>query len=457
MIFHFSKAATSLRARLVLIPAVFLMLGIVIAIVVKLSDARERIAAETASGLTIGGHLIEYALEDIRFSADPEIALNRLKIELSHVRHIRLGYRPSPNAPIAVEQVPSRAQDTPPWLINLFAPHRDVKIFPVDFHGEHRGDLALITEPADEGSEVWGELVFLISLLSAVSGGIILLTWLAVNYTLRPLNELVDGLARLGRGQFNGVSTIRVAELASVGEQFNKLAKSLGRTEADNRLLIERLMSIQESERKELARELHDEFGASLFGIRASASYVQKVARSDGPPEPRFTKIAERADAISSLADTIQRHNYQILERIRPIALTEMKLFDALTNLAEEWSGGHGDIACEIKTSGYEPDLSDDMSLIVYRIVQECLTNIARHSAASRAQITVDVSADDVMTIRVTDNGRGLPANFRFGFGFLGMSERARKLGGSLKVANDPSGGTLVEVEIPFLCHAAAV
>ena len=120
------------------------------------------------------------------------------------------------------------------------------------------------------------------------------------------------------RGQFDEVGEIRVAELQRVGDQFNRLAKSLARTESDNRLLIDRLMSIQESERKELARELHDEFGASLFGIRASASCVVQAATADGPIGPRFKEITERAEAISSLADAIQKHNHRILERLHP-------------------------------------------------------------------------------------------------------------------------------------------
>ncbi len=321
MVFQFTKASASLRTRLILIPPVFLFLGIIVAIGATLIDAPDRVAAETASGLTIGGHLITYALDDIRYSADPDAALDRLKEELSHVRHIRVGYRPTPDSPVTDPITPALVKTAPTWLVNLFEPRRTSETFPVVFQGAQHGEVVMTAEPSDEVGEVWDELVFLIGLLSAISVGIILLTWLAVNHTLRPLRELVEGLNRLERGQFDGVGKIRVAELQRVGEQFNRLAKSLSRTEADNRLLIDRLMSIQESERKELARELHDEFGASLFGIRASASCVVQAASAEGPVEARFKEITERANAISSLADIIQKHNYRILERIQPIVL----------------------------------------------------------------------------------------------------------------------------------------
>jgi two-component system, NarL family, sensor histidine kinase UhpB len=447
--FYFSKASTSLRARLVLIPAGLSLLGIVVAVGVSLIGAPERVTAETASGFQIGSHLINYALDEIRLSTDPTIGLDRLKTELSHVRHIRVGYRPASNAPITELRTPGSTR-APSWFVDSFKPHRVTEVFPVFTRGEEHGELVISTEAGDEGAELWDELIFLVGLLSSVSLATILLTWLAVNYTLKPLQELVDGLIRLGRGQFHEVGQICVAELQSIGDQFNQLARSLARTEADNRLLVDRLMYIQEAEREELARELHDEFGASLFGIRASASFVLQVACSDAPPDARFRKIAERATAISQLADTIQQHNYRILERIRPIALNESTLGDALRNLVEEWVAGHPGQSCEIHIPDDLPDCGDEASLTIYRIVQECLTNIARHSEASHVQISIGTSADRHMTIRVADNGIGLPAGVRFGFGFLGMSERARKLGGSLQVANGPNGGAVIEIQIPL-------
>ncbi len=448
--FQFIKASGSLRTRLILIPPVFLLLGIVAAIGATLIDAPDRVAAETASGLTIGANLITYALEDIRFSADPESALDRLKQELAHVRHVRVSFRPSPDSPMTRAITPARTKSAPNWFVNLFAPRPVTETFPVIFEGVRHGDMVMNAEPADEAGEIWDELVFLIGLLSVISIGIVSLTWLAVNYTLRPLRALIEGLDRLEHGQFDGIGKIRVAELQRVGEQFNRLAKSLARTEADNRLLIDRLMSIQESERRELARELHDEFGASLFGIRASASCVVEAATANGPADARFKEIIDRANAISSLADVIQKHNYRILERIQPIVLNELGLFDALRHLASAWGEAHRGLVCDIKVPDTQPELSDDANLTIYRIVQECLTNVARHAKASAVEISVQVLWTQRMIVRIADNGVGLPKSLRFGFGFLGMSERARKLGGSLRVSNGEKSGSVVEVSIPL-------
>lgn len=322
MMCRFSKVSASLRTRLILIPPTFLLLGISAAVGVALIDAPKRVALEIASGVTIGGHLIDYALDDIKTSANPDTALERLRNELSQVRHIRVEYRRASGAAISAP-LTAIAREAPAWFINWLGSPRSTETFPIVIAGRPRGELVMSAEPADEVGEVWEELIFLIGLLSAVSVGIVVLIWLLTNIALKPLRELVDGLDRLERGQFDELGEIHVAELRRVGKQFNRLAKSLARDEADNRLLINRLILIQESERQELARELHDEFGASLFGIRAAASCIIEAAAADGSEQKRLSEIAERASAISSLANTIQKHNLRILERIQPVVLDQ--------------------------------------------------------------------------------------------------------------------------------------
>jgi two-component system sensor histidine kinase UhpB len=103
-----------------------------------------------------------------------------------------------------------------------------------------------------------------------------------------------------------------------------------------------------------------------------------------------------------------------------------------------------------LTTPAEQPVLSEDVNLTIYRIVQECLTNVARHSKATNVRIAMNTAANQSMSIRVADDGVGLPRDFRFGFGFLGMSERVRKFGGRLKVSNGRKSGTLIEVVIPL-------
>jgi two-component system, NarL family, sensor histidine kinase UhpB len=448
--FHFTKASASLRTRLILIPPIFLFAGIMVAVTTTLIDAYpDRITVETTSGMTIAGHLIRHTLDNIKSVDDLDANLDRLAKELSNVRHVMVEYRLAPGSPVGKLITPTSEREAPSWFVNWLAPASTSETFPIVNAGQWGGELVMFAEPADEVDEIWHELIFLIGLLSAISVGIASLIWLSTNVALKPLRDLVEGLNRLEKGQFDGLMETRVAELQRAAQQFNRLAKSLARAEADNRLLIDRLMSIQESERKTLARELHDEFGASLFGIRAAASCIVESATANGAERDRLAEIAERAGAISALADTIQKHNYRMLERIRPVVLDQMGLYNALRHLVGAWAADHRGCSCELEMPPGRPVLGEEVSLTIYRIVQECLTNVARHSEATHVNISMKTTADHSMSIDIADDGIGLSQNFRFGFGFLGMSERARRIGGRLKVSNGAKKGTLVEVLIP--------
>ncbi|QXX73645.1 histidine kinase [Methylovirgula sp. HY1] len=454
----FGMAHRSLRTRVVLIPSSILFLGMLAAVGVTLLAARSRIGSEIQSGVNMGSLLIGYALEKMEVAQQPDAALARLRHELAHVRHISVHYEPDQPQAHGLRIDHTNEARAPDWFLHLFQPARVVKIFPVLIRGVERGRLVMSTRPADEVTEIWSGLVFLTALLAAISVAIVTLLYLTARFTLKPLHDLADGLDRLEHGQFDALAEIEVEELRRIGQKFNHLAHSLARTEADNRLLIERLMSVQDAERKELARELHDEFGASLFGIRAAASCIIEDATQNAAATRM--DIVDRAQAISSLADSIQKQNYRILDRIRPVILHQMGLTDAVRQLVESWATTNRDISCALalpqETSQSPRLFGEEASLTSYRIIQECLTNVARHSKAKSVSVSlsVDSTADAAqppsILIEVEDDGIGLAPDFRFGFGFLGMSERVRKLGGRLEISKGTCSGTLIRAFIPL-------
>lgn len=444
--------------RVVLIPSAILFLGMLAAISATLFAARSRIGSETQSSVTVGSLLIGYALEKMAVTQDADEAFTRLRRELAEVRHINVHYAPAvPQSNVQHFERPIAADNAPGWFLRLFDPPKIVKTFPVVINGVERGALVMSTRPADEVAEIWSGLVFLTALLAVISIAIVTLLYLAARYTLKPLHDLADGLDRLEHGQFDALGEIKVEELQRIGEKFNHLARSLARTEADNRLLIDRLMSVQDAERNELARELHDEFGASLFGIRAAAACIVEDATKDAAQA--HADIIEQAQAISNLADSIQKQNYRILDRIRPVILHQMGLFDAVRQLIESWGSANRQISCTLELprdgSEFERLLSEETSLTGYRIIQECLTNVARHSRAKTARVALafEPGAKErkpQMVIAIEDDGIGLGPDFRFGFGFLGMTERVRKLGGRLDIGKGTCGGTLIRALIPL-------
>jgi two-component system sensor histidine kinase UhpB len=458
-------AQNSIRLRLILIPSCILAFGIATAIAVTFFAAKNRIASEIGSGLTLGDAFIRYALDDMPKAQNSDVALeshalHRLREGLAHVRHIEVSF-PLAAAGTPAAAPPAREAGAPAWFEKLLDQPMIVKTYPLRVGGLQRGEIVMRSQPADEIAEIWADLLFLTGLLTMISIAIVALILLTARHTLAPLGQIVDGLDRLGRGQFGCVGEIKIAELRRAGERFNSLAATLARSEADNHLLIGRLLSVQDAERKELARELHDEFGASLFGIRAAASCIVETASSGAAGSGRKREIIERANQISALADAIQKQNYRILDRIRPVVLHQMGLADALRQLIEAWRAQHRNFSVAIRIGAGVEDqtFSDEVSLTGYRIVQEALTNVARHSSGTAVRVRIEVGPSArggrQMSLVIADNGVGLPPDLRFGFGFLGMSERVRLLDGTLKIEAGGGGGALIEARIPVGAPAA--
>jgi two-component system, NarL family, sensor histidine kinase UhpB len=454
----FGAARGSLRLRIMLIPTGILFIGMVAAVVGTLIAARARIGSETEAGVNMAGVLIGYALEEIATHRDPEGALLQLRRELAEVRHVRVQYRPNPTMPAEAMPGESETTTTPKWFLSLFEGPSIAATYPLIVAGVPRGNLVVLTWPADEVGEIWNSLVFLAGLLVVVAVAIIALLYSSARFALKPLQALETGLDRLEHGKFETLAVIEVAELRHIGERFNQLAASLARSEAQNHRLVDRLLSVQEAERKELARELHDEYGAALFGVRAATSCILEAAASS--QDPSAGEIKERAQTIARLADAIQKQNYRILDRLQPVVLQQMGLAEALRHLAETWQATHLDCRCDLSLRKLSPAPDEDLSLACYRLVQECLTNIARHAQAKHAQIDVASDRDGATSgirIIVEDDGIGLPQNFRTGFGLLGMQERVRKFAGHIEFGKSSRGGTRIAAFLPIATAVAAL
>lgn len=470
---HFDAVRRSLRLRLLLLPAMILVFGIGLAASLVLYNGPRRLQSEIHSNAELGSLLIKYALEDQTSANNDALSfdhkLKRLQSELNHLRHITVTYVVSGADEGLVSEPPQtfvsgeliEKSQAPDWFLRLFDPPKILEEFPVSDFGKLKGRLVMMSHPADEVAEIWSDLYFVSNVLALVSLAFALLIPLMAGLTLKPLHQLIDGLARLGKGQYDELNEMGMTELAEIGEAFNQLASTLAQSKADNHLLIDRLISLQESERRELARELHDEFGAALFGIRAASSCIGDIIHNDLPPCKATRDIAEQTQTISSLANNIQKHNHEILERIRPAILHQMGLPDALHQLVETFLAQNRQFVCKLDIQTGLAPLNENLSLTFYRIVQESLTNIGRHSQAENIRICLasqgnHQSAPETIFVAIEDDGIGLRPQFKMGFGFLGMNERVRKVGGHLKIQTPQGGGTRIIALVPSPALASA-
>ena len=453
------RIMASLRSRLILVPSAILLAGLAATVAFDFHWARLRVQSETNSGMRLARILVNTGLANLRATADPAAAWAALERGLPIIRHVDFVVLPPPllvpfgGAPMVREN----RRAVPLWFARLFDAPPAAESFPVVVNGRTEGRIVVVSNPLDEVAEIWDELKFSAALLFVLALAMVALLVRSARLALRPIRDLAEAFDRLEHGRFDELARpVRLAELRRIGEQFNSLARSLRRVTDDNHRLIDRLILVQEAERKEVARELHDEFGPSLFGIRAEISCMLRCSRNAGPG---FAEIAERARAIGELVDGIQRLNYRMLERLRPLVLEQMGLAEALRQLVTAYRDRHPETAWSLDLAA-EIALADERaSLTLFRVVQECLTNAVRHASARSVQVRVEEifgRTGKQIAVTVRDDGGGFPPDMRFGFGLLGIAERIRAGDGRLHVGNGASGGAVVEIVMPFAAAGAA-
>lgn len=210
-----------------------------------------------------------------------------------------------------------------------------------------------------------------------------------------------------------------------------------------NRELARHLMQVQEAERRRLARELHDEFGQHCAAIRFEAQCLQRGLAQGETTSPALSASAQ---AIAGSAEALQAGVRRLLRQLRPAALDTLGLDAALDELLRDWQLCH---RIEIERHGSGAGGVDEaVAIAVFRVIQEALTNVARHAGASRVSLSM-TRRDDALLVELADNGVGFGAAAA-GFGIAGMQERAVDFGGELSLATGIEGGALVRLRLPL-------
>jgi PAS domain S-box-containing protein len=221
------------------------------------------------------------------------------------------------------------------------------------------------------------------------------------------------------------------------------------------RALTGHLQTAREAERQHIAREIHDEFGQLLTGLRMDLVWLDKRLQQTGGPGS-LEPLQRRLSATLNLVDTMVKQVRRIASELRPGVLDDLGLVAALEWQAREWQE-RTHIPCRFTSSHDHVALSLEPRTALFRIFQEALTNVARHAEATAVDASLVFNPGNIRLV-VSDNGKGLPPQPAptKSFGLLGMRERAMLSGGTLELAGKPGAGTTVSVQIPIpLCDAA--
>ena len=225
--------------------------------------------------------------------------------------------------------------------------------------------------------------------------------------------------------------------------------EELLRSRQQLRALSARLESMREEERTRIAREIHDELGQLLTGLKMDLRWMEKrIGEIDGKPalNPVLDKIVEAGELADQTITAVQR----IASELRPGVLDQLGLFTALKHEAQRFQTRTG-IVSKVDLPPRQTEIPSQVATVIFRIFQETLTNIARHAGATGVSVAIQDQGEWV-TLEVADNGKGMPAEALTNprsLGLLGMKERAAALGGEVTFRRGPDQGTIVTGRLP--------
>lgn len=229
----------------------------------------------------------------------------------------------------------------------------------------------------------------------------------------------------------------------------HKLAQQAERDLEQNRKLTQLIQSRLEEERRAIARELHDELGQCITAIKTIGTAISNRTNESAPD------IHANAQTIVSVASRLYDGVHGIIRQLRPTALDHLGLSETLRDAVAAWRKRHPETVCNLALEGQVEGLGETINITIYRIVQECLTNVVRHAAATRVEILVSRSegaSGDEVRITVRDNGKGLASGSERDsarYGLMGMRERVQALEGDFSIETSSGQGVTVCAVIP--------
>ena len=448
-----AKPLMKLRTRLNLVwtglTAVFIVVLVMDEIRATRSSIREEIeAANRVAAQMLGRLALSYA------DSGGTAAVRELLEHFGHVRANDITLRGADGA-VLYRSPPASykaGREAPQWFTRLLSPHTTRQLFALPDGSQ----LAIDAEPSRAIVDAWDELTRLVTIAALLLAAVSALAFWLVGRALAPFGVIVGGLERLQHGELSyRLPPLAGAEAHAIGGAFNRMAQSVesnvraereaqdARARLEERrelaLLIEQSL---EEERRQIAHELHDEFGQSVTAIRSLAMAIVGQARD--PP------VGDAARLIGAEAARLYDAMHGLIPRLTPLSFDSLGLAQALENLVGDWQRRHPRPRLTL-THELPAALGASVTLAAYRVVQEALVNAVRHAQADAVAIEVR-AAGGHLSVSVRDDGIGLPADWsRPGhFGLRGLAERVERLGGAFSVRSLEPRGTGITADIPL-------
>ena len=435
-----------LRTHVNLIVASLSAVFIVTLMIVELNRTRRAVHEEIGAANIVATRLLSRVAHSYGESAEQDVQTLLRQLGRIRANEITLA---GPNgaeiyrSPAATYKA---GREAPEWFERWLLPHTPPHV--VELPGGSR--LTIEANASRAILDGWDDGVRLLWVSALAFVGLNVLVFWIVGRAVAPLPAIASGLKRIEDGDLDyRLPRFHGEEAGAIGGAFNRMAESVqGRWKAEARLrerreLDELIEQRLHEERQLIAHELHDEFAQSVTAIRTLAVVVASQNSGDA-------RVAEAAQLISGEAGRLYDAMHGLIPRLTPLALDTMSLAETLEGFVNEWRRRHTSTSFELRHD-LSKEIDASISLAVYRIVQEGVTNAVRHANPQRIDIEVRAETDRVV-VKVSDDGVGLPENWaKLGhFGLRGLRERVAKLDGKFDVSNRGDGGVALLAIIPL-------
>ena len=441
----------SIQRRLAISITLVLLFSLAIGFGLTYEHVLSKVRTEMQAALTVGVSAAQNSLdqfdEDRDAPSDPGRTLRRVVAGFNGDRHLTAILAAPDGTVIAQSRLLMPDEAAPAWFYRLVVSRQTSRQLPLSGPLRRSGTLTLETDPHNEVAEAWSDASLTLLIMALFFAMVLALAFVTIRAALAPLRDVCDALLRIGAGDYSARLQPHLSrELAPLGDGFNAMAARLEEMSVQNRVLNEQIINLQEEERAELARDLHDDVAPFLFAVGADAAMIRQYLAKDA-----IADVGPRAEAIADAVKHMQRHLKDVPAAVSPPAPCSTLawpapsiIWSASGRCGGRWSSSASMYTVIRSTRRSTPSPS--------RVVQESFSNAIRHGQPRTIDAVIEVD-EDRATIVVEDDGIGFPDGpLPIGFGLAGMQERVRSAGGAIQIRNRTGSrrGVIVEATLPL-------
>ena len=437
----------SLRLRLILSIGLALLASLAFGGTIALWEAGRQVETEMRSAIVVAERVAQAAVADLSRGENQYQQLQHLIRQFDDDRHVQAMVVDRKHEVVLASRLAFPSAQVPDWFRRALDRGPAIAAIQLPPTFDAYGAFMLKTDPSNELAEKWGNIGLALVVLVVFCAFVLGLVYWTLAIGLRPLQSLNAAFDRVGRGDYSPrAPESGPAELALLAREFNQMLMRLTAMQLQNARLNEQLANVQEEERAELARELHDEIGPFLFAVGLDIATIRQTLSKNGDLS---AQLEPRLQSVREALAHMQKHLKIILGRLRSTVLLDLGLGHAMEKLLEFWRGRHPNVVFDLKVM--PESFGNLLDEGIYRIAQEGVSNALRHGNPSKICISIRLAANGVIEVEIIDDGGGMKtASGPVGFGITGMRERTALLGGTISLENRRDGhGVVVSARIP--------